>query len=43
MTQREALSLIYALARKSLAEPKMHGKALRRIVDIMERNFIPKQ
>lgn len=42
MDQREAISLVYALARKALPEPKRHREALRMIVDIIERNFIPK-
>ena len=40
MSQAEAVALIYALARKSLAEPGTCIHALRRIVRIVEENFM---
>lgn len=40
MSQSEAVALIYGLARKSLPEPETHAVALRRIVGIVEREFL---
>lgn len=40
MTKKEALALIYALARKSLEAPDKQLTAMRKIVEIIERNFI---
>ena len=40
MTKKEALALIYALARKSLEDPEKQPTAMRKIVEIIERNFI---
>ena len=40
MSQAEAVALIYGLARKSLPEPETHAVALRRIVGIVEREFL---
>ena len=40
MTKKEALALIYALARKSLEDPDKQSTAMRKIVEIIERNFI---
>lgn len=42
-TQREAVALIYALARKGLAEPGLEREALRRIAGAVEREFIGKK
>ena len=39
-TQREAVALIYALARKGLAEPGLEREALRRIAGAVEREFM---
>ena len=39
-SQREAVALIYALARKGLSEPGLEREALRRIVGMVERNFM---
>lgn len=41
-TQREAVALIYALARKGLAEPGLEREALRRIAGAVEREFMVK-
>ena len=42
-TQREAVALIYALARKGLAEPGLEREALRRIAGAVEREFMEKR
>lgn len=39
-TQREAVALIYALARKGLSEPGLEREALRRIAGAVERAFM---
>ena len=39
-TQREAVALIYALARKGLSEPGLEREALRRIAGAVERTFM---
>ena len=41
--QREAVALIYALARKGLAEPGLEREALRRIAGAVEREFMGKK
>lgn len=41
-TQREAVALIYALARKGLSEPGLEREALRRIAGAVEREFMGK-
>lgn len=38
--QRLAVATVYALARKALAEPGLEREALRRIVGMVERNFM---
>lgn len=38
--QRMAVATVYALARKGLAEPGLEREALRRIVGIVEANFL---
>lgn len=38
--QREAVALIYALARKGLSEPGLEREALRRIAGAVERAFM---
>lgn len=42
-TQREAVALIYALARKGLSEPGLEREALRRIAGAVERSFMGKE
>lgn len=42
MSQREALLLMYALARKALENPSRMEVAVRRIVSVFEANFIEK-
>lgn len=42
-TQREAVALIYALARKGLSEPGLEREALRRIAGAVERVFMGKE
>ncbi len=39
-SQREAVALIYALARKGLSEPGLEREALRRIAGAVERAFM---
>ena len=39
-SQREAVALIYALARKGLSEPGLEREALRRIAGAVERSFM---
>ncbi|MBO7413993.1 MAG: hypothetical protein J6U20_10105 [Fibrobacter sp.] len=41
--QREAVALIYALARKGLSEPGLEREALRRIAGAVERGFMGKK
>lgn len=41
--QRKAVALIYALARKGLAEPGLEREALRRIAGTVERVFMGKE
>ena len=41
--QREAVALIYALARKGLSEPGLEREALRRIAGTVERVFMGKE
>lgn len=38
--QRLAVATVYALARNALAEPGLEREALRRIVGMVERNFM---
>jgi hypothetical protein len=40
MTQKEAIALIYALARKSLEDPQKQKTAIRKIAEIIETNFM---
>jgi hypothetical protein len=40
MTLKDALALVYALARKSLEEPARQPTAMRKIVEIVEKNFL---
>ena len=40
MTQKEAIALIYALARKSLEDPKKQKTAIRKIAELIEQNFL---
>lgn len=42
-SQREAVALIYALARKGLSEPGLEREALRRIAGAVEREFMGKK
>ena len=42
-SQREAVALIYALARKGLSEPGLEREALRRIAGAVERSFMGKE
>ena len=39
-TQREAVALIYALARNGLSEPGLEREALRRIAGAVEKAFM---
>lgn len=41
--QREAIALIYALARKGLSEPGIEREALRRIAGAVEMEFMGKK
>ena len=43
MTQKKAIALIYALARKSLEDPKKQKTAIRKIVELIEQNFMEKK
>lgn len=40
MTQKEALALIYALARKALEDSKKQKTAIKKIAEIIEKNFV---
>lgn len=40
MKKKEAIALIYALARKSIEDPKKQKTAIRKIAEIIEQNFI---
>jgi hypothetical protein len=40
MKQKDAIALIYALARKSLEDPKKQKTAIKKIAEIIEQNFM---
>ena len=40
MTQNESIALIYALARKALEDPKKQKTAIKKIAEIIEKNFV---
>ena len=40
LTPKDALALVYALARKSLDDPARQPTAMRKIVEIVEKNFL---
>lgn len=40
MKQKEAIALIYALARKSLEDQKKQKTAIRKIAELIEQNFL---
>ena len=43
MKQKEVISLIYALARKSLEDPRKQKNAIRKIAELIEMNFMEKK
>ena len=40
MPQKEAIATIYALARKSMEDPSREREAIRRIAEIVEKEFM---
>lgn len=40
MTQNELIALVYALARKALEDPRKQKTAIKKIAEIIEKNFI---
>lgn len=40
MKQKETISLIYALARKSLEDPEKQKTAIQKIAELIEKNFM---
>ena len=40
MSQKEAIATIYALAKKSMEEPSREREAIRRIAEIVEKEFM---
>lgn len=40
MTQNESIALIYALARKAMEDSKKQKTAIKKIAEIIEKNFI---
>lgn len=43
MSQKEAIAIIYDLARKSIEDPSKSVLAVRRIAGIVEKNFMEKK